>query len=92
MLNVQNMISNKGNIITNQFIIKTKDSTIFQSYNSIIVEIKKGKIKLDKRYWNYSNTTSKYRNIFLRESTKETKEKIKTGEYKLVDLNKGALR
>ena len=44
-------------------------------------------IVLDKTYWNYSITTSKYRNQFLGESTKETQAKINSGEYKLVDLN-----
>ena len=34
-----------------------------------------------------SNTTGKYRNIFLDENINETKKKIKSGEYKLVDLN-----
>ena len=35
-----------------------------------------------------NNSTSKYRNIFLGETTKETLKKIKSGEYKLVNLNK----
>ena len=39
---------------------------------------------LDK--WDYSVTTSKYRNIFLNENKKETEKKIKSGEYVLTDL------
>ncbi len=46
------------------------------------------KIYLDQKYWNYSNTTGKYRNIFLGETIKDTKAKIKSGEYILTDLNK----
>jgi hypothetical protein len=46
------------------------------------------KIELDQKYWNYSNTTGKYRNIFLGETITETKKKIKSGEYILTDLNK----
>ena len=46
------------------------------------------KIELDQKYWNYSNTTGKYRNIFLNETIKDTKAKIKSGEYILTDLNK----
>ena len=42
---------------------------------------------LDSRCWNYSKTTSKYRNIFLGETTKETQSKIDRGEYKLTNLN-----
>lgn len=45
------------------------------------------KIQLDSKYWNYSNTTSKYRNIFLNETKKETEAKIKSGEYILCNLN-----
>jgi hypothetical protein len=44
---------------------------------------------LDQKYWNYSNTTGKYRNIFLNETIKDTRKKIKSGEYKLTDLNGG---
>ena len=43
---------------------------------------------LDSYYYNYSRTTSKYRNIFLGETIKDTKAKIKSGEYILTDLNK----
>ena len=42
---------------------------------------------LDKTYWNYSKTTSKYRNQFLGETTKETQAKIDSGKYILTDLN-----
>ena len=37
-------------------------------------------VVLDKTYWNYSVTTSKYRNQFLNESTKETQAKINSGD------------
>jgi hypothetical protein len=42
---------------------------------------------LDKNTWDYSRTTGKYRNIFLNESKKDTEAKIKSGEYKLANLN-----
>lgn len=87
-MKVQNMTSPKTDRnIPNQFIITDDNSIYFQSYNSIIVKIAHGKVYLDKTYWNYSTTTSKYRNYFLNESTKETKQKIKSGEYILCDLN-----
>jgi hypothetical protein len=85
---VQNMVSNKGNKIANQFVIYTDNGSIFQSYNSTIVKIDSGKTYLDKNTWDYSKTTGKYRNIFLNESKKDTEEKIKRGEYILTDLNK----
>ena len=55
--------------------------------NSVIVKKESDKIFLDKQTWNYSVTTSRYRNIFLDESTKETQKKIDSGEYILTDLN-----
>ena len=92
MIKASNIISDKGNPITNQIIItdKKKDTETFQSYNSIIAikDYKKGKTTLDDYYWNYSRTTSKYRNIFLNETTKETVKKVKDGIYKLANLNK----
>ena len=89
-MKVYNMTSSRGNQIANQFEIYDKKGKYFQSYNSIIVikDYKKGKTTLDDYYWNYSRTTSKYRNIFLNETTQETKKKIKDGTYKLANLNK----
>ena len=92
-MKVENITSNKGNKIANQFVI-TDDvgNQYFQSYNSMIVKKVNCsnfyKIELDQKYWNYSNTTGKYRNIFLGETITETKKKIKSGEYILTDLNK----
>ena len=92
-MKVENITSNKGNKIANQFVITDdKQNEYFQSYNSMIVkkdyESDQVKIYLDQKYWNYSNTTGKYRNIFLNETITETKKKIKSGEYILTDLNK----
>ena len=87
------MTSTNGNKVANQFIITDENNghTYFQSYNSIIVKKYVGQTQqhtfLDQKYWNYSNTTGKYRNIFLNENITETRKKIKSGEYKLVDLN-----
>ncbi len=92
-MKVENIESNNGNKIANQFVITDdKQNEYFQSYNSMIVkkdyEGDQVKIYLDQKYWNYSNTTGKYRNIFLGETIKDTKAKIKSGEYILTDLNK----
>ena len=66
-------------------------SLTFQSYSSAIAKITFDhhgtKTVLDKNYWDYSVTTGKYRNLFLNETKKETEAKIKSGEYKLKDLN-----
>ena len=92
-MKVENMRSNKGNLVPNQFTFRDNNGYVyFQSYNSIIVKKYVGQTQqhtfLDQKYWNYSNTTGKYRNIFLGETIKDTKAKIKSGEYILTDLNK----
>lgn len=87
-IKVRNLISKSGREVPNQFDITVGGCRYFQSYNSIIVKIDgSGQVYLDSYYWNYSNTTSKYRNQFLCEDTKTTKQKIKSGEYKLINLN-----
>ena len=88
-MKVFNMTSSKGNKIANQFIITDDhNNELFQSYHSIIAKrYTNGVVELDKKYWDYSKTTSKYRNIFLNETNQETNYKVKIKEYKLVDLN-----
>jgi hypothetical protein len=89
---VKNMTSNNGNKIANQFIIEDDNATYFQSYESMIVKIEDNgslpdKVYLDEVYYNYSKTTSKYRNIFLNMTTKEIDNKIKSGLFILTNLN-----
>ena len=88
-MTVENMRSPRGNQVPNQFIIWTDEGKYFQSYNSIIAFIdNNGKVFLDEYYWDYSNTTGKYRNMFLGNwGIDEAREKIKSGEYKLKNLN-----
>lgn len=101
-MKVQNMTSPRGNQVANQFVISgilihvdnnpnPSRGQMFQSYNSNIAFISTSDhhaiTYLDEYYWNYSRTTSKYRNQFLGETTKETQVKIDSGEYKLVNLN-----
>jgi len=86
-IQVRNMVSSNGNPVPNQFIINTPDGTYFQSYSSLIVAKTNGKVYLDREYWDYSVTTGTYRNKFLDETKKETEAKIKSGVYKLADLN-----
>lgn len=90
-MKVQNMTNYNGRAVKNQFIIFDSEYTAFKSYNSIIVKIvfEDGQkvVYLDKRAWDYSKATGRYRNEFLGESKAETKKKIKAGIYKLTDLN-----
>lgn len=73
----------------NQVVIYTDDgSQFFQSYNSIVAKRdKQGNVTLDPKYWDYSQTTGKYRNQFLCETKAETQAKIDAGTYKLGNLN-----
>ena len=98
-MQIRNITNSKGNKVKNQFIIEDciiniNDKNIvgdmFQSYESNIAFIPKvGNIKayLDVKYWDFSVTTSKYRNSFLNEDKKDTQKKIDTGAYKLINLN-----
>lgn len=99
-MKVKNMTNKNGRAVPNQFIItderlngrgETNTMRYFQSYESIIVEIENGpsisETRLDRDTWDYSKTTSRYRNQFLGETKKETQAKIDSGEYVLVDLN-----
>jgi hypothetical protein len=89
-ISVENMPSRNGEgRVPNQFRIFTEDGCYFQSYSTVIAfkPIRGGKIQLDKNAWDYSVTTGRFRNEFLRETKKETERKIKSGEYELVDLN-----
>jgi hypothetical protein len=99
MLNIKvyNMTSSNGNKVANQFIIHSGNKAYFQSYESVIAKTSKPVIAngkyikpemyLDKNKWDYSRITGKYRNQFLGETKKETEAKIKSGQYKLVNLN-----
>jgi hypothetical protein len=88
-IKVKNMTSNRsGRPVANQFIIYTSEGKYFQSYDSVIaLRDNNGKITLDDYYWDYSRTTSKYRNEFLGEGIADTRDKIKSGKYKLANLN-----
>lgn len=87
-MKVENMTTNSGAKAANQFLITTKEYICFQSYDSTIARIyNNGDTILDSYYWDYSVTTGRYRNQFLNEGIKDTRVKIKTGEYQLKDLN-----
>jgi len=88
-IKVENMLNYNNNAATNQFIIYTQKGVYFISYSTIIAyrDNCTNTISLDKKKWNYSATTGKYRNLFLNENIAATRKKIKSGEYKLINLN-----
>lgn len=91
MIKVRNMTNKNLRQVPNQFIIYDKENGIeyFQSYAATIVKnVPNDGIYLDKHYWDYSNTTGRYRNQYLGDSgIAETRKKIADGTYKLADLN-----
>jgi hypothetical protein len=88
-IKVRNMQSNRGNDVPNQFIIDTDEGIYFQSYSTIIAfeSFETHITYLDRGKYDYSRTTSKYRNQFLGRTTKEVEAMIKDGRYVLTDLN-----
>ena len=92
MAKVENIINNNGNVVPNQFIIYEDNGDItFQSYDSIICQIRDGALEYEKvvvfgSNWNYSTTTGKYRNKFLMDNdlsilatTRDIKEALERG-------------
>jgi hypothetical protein len=80
---VQQMETQTGNKVSNQFIVYCNDKIVFQSYNSIIaIKYDDGRIVLGSD-WEYSTTTGKYRNQFLGEGIADTREKIENGTYSI---------
>jgi len=61
--------------------------TFLQSYSTIIAAKTPDGVFLDRDKWDYSATTNKHRCDFLDEYIAETRKKIKSGEYTLIDLN-----
>ncbi len=82
---VENMVSNSGNAIPNQYILTLDNCTIFQSYDTTIaVKFNDGTIVLSDDWTYSSSTTSKYRNIFLGETTAETRRNIDNNTYRVL--------
>ena len=64
-MQVSNMLSNNGNKIANQFIIENGETELFQSYETPIAKKDNQGYTISSNY-NYSVTTGKYFNIWLR--------------------------
>ena len=82
-LKVQNVYNN-GREVPNQIEIfyreNNKHYKIFQSYNSMIIKWENGRIVEVGKDWDYSKTTSKYRNL-LTGTDKKAFEKMLKEEF-----------
>ena len=67
-MRVENIVSNNGNKIANQFIITGNGQLTFQSYEStiVVIDYETKEVFIGDDY-DYSMTTGKYRNIFFRD-------------------------
>lgn len=90
-MRVQNLINDNGRAVANQFVITDGTDINFQSYDSMVVSIRKGSLGFDRvvvfgRDWDYSRTTMKHVNGFLRShglgvlaSAKDIREALERG-------------
>jgi hypothetical protein len=85
---IRRLISNSGFALENQFVISEIGNDTFRSYETYIAKkYHDGTVILDTNYSNYSKTTSRNLSIFLNESLSSIRNKVKSGVYKLVNLN-----
>ena len=84
---INNMKSNKERTVPNQYVIRLDNCDVFQSYETVIAirDYDLDEVYLNKEYYDYSKTTSKYRNKYLELTTKEIEQKIKSKEFVLVN-------
>jgi len=67
----------------NHVVVKTTEREVLFSYNTAVAsKYTDGTVTLTDA-WDYSRTTSKFRNQFLNETTADTRNKLISGEYKL---------
>jgi hypothetical protein len=91
---VKKLIGMNGRAVVNQFVVDTKDTIYFQSYDSVVAKVYKRKYLTLSNYWNYSVTTAKYVYEFMRQngfgeyaSRKGVEKGIKEGNITLVNVN-----
>ena len=75
-MNISNLINERGNKATNQFVIKNGNIVAFQSYDSVVCEIRPAGMGFEKvvvlgKDWNYSRTTTKHLGNFLKQNNLE---------------------
>lgn len=75
-MKISNLVNERGNRVANQFVIENENSIAFQSYNSMVCEIRPASMGFEKvvvfgEDWSYSRTTMKHLNNFLKQNNLE---------------------
>jgi hypothetical protein len=87
-MRVDPLFKDNGKRVNNHSVIYDDQNRFLQSYNTIVVKESIGeKTALDPK-WTYSLTTKRYVSLFLKKSPDEIRKAIKSGEYKITDLNR----
>lgn len=88
---VKNLVSARGNIVPNQFVIESPSETVFQSYSTVIAKIVDGELAIKKNGLDYSTTTNKYLYSFLREYSALLEQEITKKKLKAM-ITKGEIK
>lgn len=75
-MKISNLVNERGNRVANQFVIENENSIAFQSYNSMVCEIRPASMGFEKvvvfgKDWDYSRTTTKHLGNFLKQNNLE---------------------
>ena len=75
-MKISNLVNERGNRVANQFIVENNNTITFQSYNSIVCEIRPASMGFKKvvvlgKDWDYSRTTTKHLGTFLKQNNLE---------------------
>ena len=75
-MKIENLVNEKGNRVANQFVIVNGSTVAFQSYDSMVCEIRPASMGFEKvvvlgKDWDYSRTTMKHLGNFLKQNNLE---------------------
>ena len=75
-MKISNLVNERGNRVANQFKIENGNIVAFQSYDSIVCEIRPASMGFEKvvvfgKDWDYSRITIKYLGNFLKQNNLE---------------------
>ena len=86
MFKIENLTSPNGNKVANQFQIKVSNGYIFQSYESTVAAWSSKRKVINKYYYKYSNTTTKYTcSFFHLYDSKTLHQEVKESIIELLD-------